>query len=397
MKPIEWGYFDNPERDLHFTDNQTQYYESLVWQEKRNIRLKIDNYQCAICGSTQNLHVHHKYGLQFDDPEEDLITLCKSCHELVHQEFDKHIEDMHKIWAEERARQKQEWDRHARLQQKHMEEFIDKYSSYDVSRGGAERFTKNEVIRKYWREMYGTIEYPHNPPLNPIREHFAKLYRYEVYMYHISGYNSSQIVAITDHSRSFVDKTLKASYLGGKTMKSIDLSNVQEASDFTRPAPGAYVCAITSAEDVPEKEYLMIGYDIIEGEHKGYYTKLREDHPDWSNIGIMYKSYKSTALGMFKRFCSAVSKSNGKYVFDGDKNADEKTLVKKKIGLVFQEEEYYGNDGEKRTRLKVLKECPVDEVPNQKIPALKTIKEDEGLAIANNIPDDPDGIGSVPW
>jgi hypothetical protein len=180
-------------------------------------------------------------------------------------------------------------------------------------------------------------------------------------------------------------------------MKSIDLSNVQEASDFTRPAPGAYVCAITSAEDVPEKEYLMIGYDIIEGEHKGYYTKLREDHPDWSNIGIMYKSYKSTALGMFKRFCSAVSKSNGKYVFDGDKNADEKTLVKKKIGLVFQEEEYYGNDGEKRTRLKVLKECPVDEVPNQKIPALKTIKEDEGLAIANNIPDDPDGIGSVPW
>jgi hypothetical protein len=100
---------------------------------------------------------------------------------------------------------------------------------------------------------------------------------------------------------------------------------------------------------------------------------------------------------MFKRFCSAVSKSNGKYVFDGDKNADEKTLVKKKIGLVFQEEEYYGNDGEKRTRLKVLKECPVDEVPNQKIPALKSIKEDEGLAIANNIPDDPDGIGSVPW
>ena len=180
-------------------------------------------------------------------------------------------------------------------------------------------------------------------------------------------------------------------------MKSIDLSNVQEASDFTRPTPGAYVCAITSAEDVPEKEYLMIGYDIIEGEHKGYYTKLREDHPDWSNIGIMYKSYKSTALGMFKRFCSAVSKSNGKYVFDGDKNADEKTLVKKKIGLVFQEEEYYGNDGEKRTRLKVLKECPIDDVPNQKIPALKTIKEDEGLAIANNIPDDPDGIGSVPW
>ena len=179
-------------------------------------------------------------------------------------------------------------------------------------------------------------------------------------------------------------------------MKSIDLTNVQEAGEFSRPAPGADACAITSAEDVPDKEYLLIEYDIIEGDYKGYYSQLRKDHPDWTSVGVMYKSYKSKALGMFKRFCSAVSKSNGKYVFDGNKNADEKTLVGKKLGLVFQEEEYYGNDGEKRTRLIVNKECPIDEIGNQRVPATKTIKEDTST-IANNVPVDPDNIGEVPW
>lgn len=182
-------------------------------------------------------------------------------------------------------------------------------------------------------------------------------------------------------------------------MKTIDLTNVTEAGDFNRPAPGAYVCTITSAVDVPEKEYLIIGYDIAEGDFKGYYTKMREDHPDWNNAGTYYKSYKPTALGMFKRMCSAVSKSNGSYVFDGKTNADEKTLVGKKIGLVFQEEEYYGNDGAKRTRLIINKECAVEDVPTQKVPALKLVKEDpeDIVELINKVPAAPNGEESVPW
>ncbi len=86
-------------------------------------------------------------------------------------------------------------------------------------------------------------------------------------------------------------------------MKAIDLTNVKEAGDFQRPAPGAYVCTITSAEDVPAKEYLKIGYDIAEGEFKGYYSQMRKDHPDWTNAGTYYRSYKPTALNMFKRMC----------------------------------------------------------------------------------------------
>lgn len=181
-------------------------------------------------------------------------------------------------------------------------------------------------------------------------------------------------------------------------MKAINLSGVQEAGEFKKPAPGAYACVITSAEDVPDKEYLKIEYDIADGDLKGYYSDLRKDHPDWTNAGVMYKSYKPKALPMFKRFCSAVSKSNGNYVFDSNTNADEKTLIGKKIGLVFQDEEYYGNDGEKRTRLIVNRECGIDDLSTQKVPDTKKLKEEQqNTDYVNNVPFDTNNEGSVPW
>ena len=161
-------------------------------------------------------------------------------------------------------------------------------------------------------------------------------------------------------------------------MKKIDMTNVQEAGEFKRPGAGAYICGIVKAEDVSDKEYLKITYDIIEGEFKGYYKEMRENNPEWAWAGAYVKSYKTAALPMFKRFCTAVSRSNGNFVFDGNTvNADEQTLVGKKIGLLFGEEEYYGNDGELKTRLYVVREFSIDKLGEQKVPELKKIKEDK--------------------
>ena len=175
-------------------------------------------------------------------------------------------------------------------------------------------------------------------------------------------------------------------------MKSIDLTNVQESTDRERLTAGAYICKITGVEDVPinpntgKGDYLRIHYDIAEGDFAGYYEGLREAHPDWTYMGSYIRSYKEAALGMFKRFCSAVSKSNGNYVFDGQKNADETTLVGKKVGLVLQEEEYIGNDGSRKKRLIVNKEFPINEIEKQKVPDAKllpaentTTKPDDGF------------------
>lgn len=159
-------------------------------------------------------------------------------------------------------------------------------------------------------------------------------------------------------------------------MKHIDMTNITEATDFKRPDAGAYICKITAVEDVADKEYLKVSYDIAQGEFANYYTEMRENHPDWAWAGAYVKSYKSTALPIFKRFCSAVSKSNGNYVFDaGNVNADEQTLIGKQIGLVLQEEEYYSNSGDKRTRLIVNKEFPIDKLANQKTPEPKRLQE----------------------
>ena len=166
-------------------------------------------------------------------------------------------------------------------------------------------------------------------------------------------------------------------------MKQIDLTNVQETGDFKRPAPGPYICTIQNVEDVTAKEYLKITYDITEGEFAGYYSEMRANHPDWTWAGTYVRSYKQTALGMLKRFCSAVSKSNGNYVFDANTvNSDEKTLAGKKIGIIFREEEYYGNDGEKKTRLSVYGEFPVSELANQVVPKKKELPPD-GNDLAN--------------
>jgi len=48
--------------------------------------LQRDGWRCQICGSKQNLHVHHKQlrSQQGDDDDSNLITLCAACHQELH-------------------------------------------------------------------------------------------------------------------------------------------------------------------------------------------------------------------------------------------------------------------------------------------------------------------------
>lgn len=160
-------------------------------------------------------------------------------------------------------------------------------------------------------------------------------------------------------------------------MRQVNLENVQEAGNFDRLPAGGYVCKYVNVEDISNKEYLYMEYDIAYGDYKDYYKKLSETADFWG--GRVYRSYKEAALPMFKRMCSAVSKSNPGFVFDGGKsNSNEKTLIGKYVGLVLGEEEYIGNDGNKKTRLYVYSECDINDIKagKFKVPALKKLKED---------------------
>lgn len=43
---------------------------------------------CELCGSTSNLHGHHKDRNHFNDSPENIQTLCNSCHQKLHREED---------------------------------------------------------------------------------------------------------------------------------------------------------------------------------------------------------------------------------------------------------------------------------------------------------------------
>lgn len=156
-----------------------------------------------------------------------------------------------------------------------------------------------------------------------------------------------------------------------------DWENIKEGSDFKRLEPNAYVCAIKKVEDFPEKEYLKIYFDIVKGDEKGYFQKLYDEdsrkEKKWPNAGTFIRSYKESALSMFKGFISAVEKSNKNFKWD----FNEQKLVKKYIGLIIGDEEYLNQHGKKRTRNYVasVRSLEAIEKGDFTIPALKELDE----------------------
>lgn len=68
-----------------------QYYQDLEhpkWHTKRMVIINRDK-QCAICGSHLNLQVHHTKYIKgkraWEYPNSTLVTLCRDCHQKVHQ------------------------------------------------------------------------------------------------------------------------------------------------------------------------------------------------------------------------------------------------------------------------------------------------------------------------
>lgn len=135
-------------------------------------------------------------------------------------------------------------------------------------------------------------------------------------------------------------------------MKKIDLENVQEFTKFKNPV-GGFICEIKTVEDVPEKEYLRIGYDIAEAlnneqkEFVGMYEKRKKERDfDYPTTVV---SYKENSLPFFKGFITALENSNRGYKWDND----ETKFVGKLIGFVIGEEEYEGKDRNGVPKVKV--------------------------------------------
>lgn len=161
-------------------------------------------------------------------------------------------------------------------------------------------------------------------------------------------------------------------------MKALDLTNVTatQGGDFPHVTPGGYVIGIVNVEDVPEKEYLKITYDIAEGDLKNYYYEMHQR--TGYDLPCFYKSYKDKALGFFKAFLEAVEGSNAGYKWDND----ERKLCRKFVGCVLREEEYRNRDGEIKVSLKPDVFYPAADIRAGKfdVPPKKTLSNAVGGA-----------------
>jgi len=70
-------------------NNKMQYYRSATWQKVMARKIKSTGGKCEICGSKDNLTVHHReYTANWGGKESDdeLLTCCKRCHMLQHKD-----------------------------------------------------------------------------------------------------------------------------------------------------------------------------------------------------------------------------------------------------------------------------------------------------------------------
>ena len=71
--------------------NKIEYAKLLLdprWKEKRLEILERDGNKCTMCGGTTYLQAHHlvyEDDFPWESKNEDLITLCKSCHKIWHR------------------------------------------------------------------------------------------------------------------------------------------------------------------------------------------------------------------------------------------------------------------------------------------------------------------------
>lgn len=63
-----------------------KYLNSKEWKKKRDKFKELKGGKCEVCGSTENLHVHHlNYDCLGKETINDLACLCKGCHLSAHR------------------------------------------------------------------------------------------------------------------------------------------------------------------------------------------------------------------------------------------------------------------------------------------------------------------------
>ena len=156
-------------------------------------------------------------------------------------------------------------------------------------------------------------------------------------------------------------------------------SLIEESTPGSQLEPGGYVVKITQVEDLPDKEYLRITYDIAEGDHKGHFDDVWGRNNGWAHRFI--RSYKESAQGMFKAFLSRLEESNkhinGFTIANWQIQSNEQQFVGLEIGLILRKRLYTNEKGEDKESLEVYRVVAAQDIRNGdfKVPDPKDDRE----------------------
>ena len=145
-----------------------------------------------------------------------------------------------------------------------------------------------------------------------------------------------------------------------------DYDNVKVGGEFTALPANGYVCVVKKARMTTNSNGLPmieVPIDISEGEYAQYFTNLfrdrmsRDPNSKYPYNGIL----KITAVDEngntkknFKSFCTAIEQSNG-IVLPRNDEGFLKALVGMEVGVLYQREEYVGNDGKEHWSTKSIR------------------------------------------
>lgn len=156
----------------------------------------------------------------------------------------------------------------------------------------------------------------------------------------------------------------------------------KEFGEFEVLPAGGHKCLIKKVvceKTQAGKEYLKLAIDILEGEFKDFYQRRFDndtrDEKKWSGVWTVFtEGYDpGTTNPKFKGLITSVEASNDKFKF----NFDEKTLEGKKVGLVFREEDFLGQDGQVHTAVKPFFAVSYDKAEDAKIPNKKELSDNQ--------------------
>lgn len=150
----------------------------------------------------------------------------------------------------------------------------------------------------------------------------------------------------------------------------------QQFGASTGLTAGPKICKIVkcySGETKEYKEKIVFELDIASGEEKGYFSKLSEKlgEPKFAQV---HQCTDGASTPYFKGRIKAIEESNQGFTF----NFDEKSLVGKFVGCMFQIEEYINKNGEPREIAKPQWFFPVGKIAEQKTPAPKANNKAHG-------------------